>query len=76
MNLEAKRQSLMELLMNVREESILNKVEEALTGKALIKSQMEERTRESELAIARGEVMSIEEVRKSGRQWLKENATK
>ena len=58
-------------LMRIEKSSSLEKIEESI-----LQAEMEARTKESLEAIKRGEVMTLDEFRKSNQEWLAKLSTK
>lgn len=71
MTIEKRKLSMIQRLMRIEKSSSLEKIEESI-----IQAEMEARTDESFEAIKRGEVMTLEEFRKSNQEWLSKLATK
>ena len=71
MTIEKRKLSLIQRLMKIEKSSSLEKIEESI-----IQAEMEARTEESLEAIKRGEVMTLEEFRKSNQEWLAKLSTK
>lgn len=58
-------------LMKIEKSSSLEKIEESI-----LQAEMEARTEDSLEAIKRGEVMTLDEFRKSNQEWLAKLTTK
>jgi hypothetical protein len=71
MTIEKRKLSMIQRLMRIEKSSSLEKIEESI-----IQAEMEARTDESFEAIKRGEVMTLEEFRKSNQERLSKLATK
>ena len=71
MELSKQKLSLIERLMGVRKQETLAMVEEILT-----RAEMELRANESEEAIEKGNVVSLDEFTQKNQDWLKKRASK
>ena len=71
MTIEKRKLSMIQRLLRIEKSSSLEKIEESI-----IRAEMEARTDESLEAIKRGEVMTLEEFRKSNQERLSKLATK
>ena len=71
MELSKQKLSLIERLMRVRKQETL-----ALVEDILVRAEMEARASESEEAIEKGDVVSLDEFTKKNQAWLKKRASK
>jgi len=71
MTIEKRKLNMIQRLMKIEKSSSLEKIEESI-----IQAEMEARTEESLEAIKRGEVMTLDEFRKSNQEWLAKFSTK
>lgn len=71
MNIDQQKLSLIERLMKVRQTVTLDKVEELLN-----QSELELRAKESLEAIAKDDMVTLDQFKQSNKSWLKQKATK
>jgi hypothetical protein len=71
MTIEKRKLNMIQRLMKIEKSSSLEKIEESI-----LQAEMEARTEDSLEAIKRGEVMTLDEFRKSNQEWLAKLTTK
>jgi hypothetical protein len=71
MTIEKRKLNMIQRLMKIEKSSSLEKIEESI-----LQAEMEARTEDSLEAIKRGDVMTLDEFRKSNQEWLAKLTTK
>jgi hypothetical protein len=71
MTVEKRKLELINRVMKIEKSSMLERLEELF-----IQAEMEARTEESLESIRKGEVLTLNEFKKSNEEWLKKSATK